>query len=29
MKLSIVEADERDRLFKGIERIAFYTTIEF
>jgi hypothetical protein len=29
MKLSIIKADERDRLFKGIERVAFYTTIEF
>jgi hypothetical protein len=28
MKLSIIKADERDRLFKGIERVAFYTTIE-
>jgi hypothetical protein len=29
MKLGIIKADERDRLFKGIERVAFYTTIEF
>jgi hypothetical protein len=28
MKLGIVEADERDRPFKGIERVALYTTIE-
>jgi hypothetical protein len=29
MKLNIIETNERDRPFKGIERIAFYTTIEF
>jgi hypothetical protein len=29
MKFGIIKADERDRLFKGIERIALYTTIEF
>jgi hypothetical protein len=29
MKLGIIEADERDRPFKGIERVALYTTIEF
>jgi hypothetical protein len=28
MKLSIIETDKRDRPFKGIERVAFYTTIE-
>jgi hypothetical protein len=28
MKLGIIEADERDGLFKDIKRIAFYTTIE-
>jgi hypothetical protein len=28
MKLSIIEADEKDKLFKGIEKVALYTTIE-
>jgi hypothetical protein len=29
MKLSIIKADERDKLFKNIEKIAFYIIIEF
>jgi hypothetical protein len=29
MKLGIIEADEKNKLFKGIERVALYTTIEF
>jgi hypothetical protein len=29
MKLGIIETDEKDGLFKGIERIAFYIIIEF
>jgi hypothetical protein len=29
MKLSIIEADKRDRLFKGIKRVALHITIEF
>jgi hypothetical protein len=29
MKLSIIKADKRNRLFKSIERIALHTTIEF
>jgi hypothetical protein len=28
MKLGIIKADERNRLFKSIERVAFYITIE-
>jgi hypothetical protein len=28
MKLGIVEADERDGPFKGIERVALHITIE-
>jgi hypothetical protein len=28
MKLGIIKADERNRLFKGIEKIAFHTTIK-
>jgi hypothetical protein len=29
MKLSIIKANERDRLFKGIKKIALYIIIEF
>jgi hypothetical protein len=29
MKLGIIKTDKRDRLFKDIERIAFYIIIEF